>query len=127
MTHGGNLATGCVCPWCALCLPAGSAAIAPGWVLERGQRVHESGRQKASPAGRWLPDFSVATMTSTRKLGRKYSKAIPGAILHHALKNESISGIEILTIHLHCPNHIVSTEAKQVEHYEVDVTGSDFP
>ena len=77
-----------------------------------------------------LPDFSVAAKTSTLKLGekkKKSSKATPVAILHHALKNESSSGIEMLSVHLYFMHHVIGAEQKQVERHRVDVMGSDFP
>lgn len=76
-----------------------------------------------------LPDFSVAAMTSTLKLGgkKKSSKATPVAILHHALKNESSFGNETLSVHFYCMHHVVGAEQKQVERRRVDVMGSDFP
>lgn len=83
-------------PWCALCPPVVSTAVAPGWALERGPRgCKGAGKRPPQQEGgiqTWTvweqPDFCVATMASTRKLGRKPSKPIPGAILHHAHKNE---------------------------------------
>ena len=65
--------------------------------------------------------------TKARGKKKKSSKATPVAILHHALKNESSSGIEMLSVHLYFMHHVIGAEQKQVERHRVDVMGSDFP
>lgn len=97
-----------------------------------GQRGCKEGGGKASPKGGWHPDPDyVGTVIRLpggqcgiyTKVRKRYNKPTPVTILHHALKNESISGIDTPLIHLHCANQSDGAEEKHAEDYEGDVMG----
>lgn len=110
-------------------------AVVLGWALERGRgaarRVGERlPHQEGSIQTRTLGTAVIRLFCGHRdiytKAGEKYNENYTGGCSTSRSKNESISGMEALSIHLHKMNHIVGTHQKQVEDCEVDVKGFGF-
>ena len=95
----------------------------------KGQRGCEEGKQKASATAGWCPDLdylgTVSLSCGHWDIYTKARKATSVAILHHTLKNESISRTPL--IYLYCTNQIVGIEEEQAEDYDVDVVGLGCP
>lgn len=101
-----------------------------------GQRCCKEGGRKASPSGGQHPDADSLGTAVIRlfcghrdiytKAGEKYNENYTGGCSTSRSKNESISGMEALSIHLYKMNHMVGTHQKQVEDCEVDVKGFGF-